>query len=137
MNKILTIGNPVLRRNIADRQARPRIPSVFPSDPSRLQLRNSRANQGPGRNRKRNHVVCLADTSRRFPQTGEFDMHRTLTLLAAGGALLGAAACNTTTEQKAAAGAVGGAVVAGPVGAAVGGAAGAVAGQVQKNDRRP
>lgn len=55
-------------------------------------------------------------------------MRTTIGLIAAASALLGLAACNTTTEQKAAAGAVGGAVVAGPVGAAVGGAAGAVAG---------
>lgn len=39
------------------------------------------------------------------------------------------AGCGTTTEQKAATGAIGGAVVAGPVGAAVGGAAGAVVGK--------
>ena len=61
----------------------------------------------------------------------ETAVHKTLSLLALTAALMGAAACNTTTEQKAAAGAVGGAVVAGPVGAVVGGAAGAVAGHAQ------
>ena len=56
-------------------------------------------------------------------------MRKTLGLIAVAGALTALAACNTTTEQKAAAGAVGGAVVAGPVGAAVGGAAGTVVGK--------
>ena len=58
-------------------------------------------------------------------------MRKTIGMIAVTAALLALGACNTTTEQKAAAGAVGGAVVAGPVGAVVGGAAGAVAGHVQ------
>jgi hypothetical protein len=70
-----------------------------------------------------------------FP-TGEETMRRTIGLLAAAAALTGLAACNTTTEQKAAAGAIGGAMVAGPVGAAVGGAAGAVAGHAQVDSRK-
>nr|MEA2797846.1 hypothetical protein [Phenylobacterium sp.] len=57
-------------------------------------------------------------------------MRKTLSLLAVTGALAALAACGHTVDQKAATGAVGGAVVAGPVGAVVGGAAGAVAGHV-------
>ena len=45
------------------------------------------------------------------------------------------AACGHTTEQKAATGAIGGALVAGPVGAAVGGAAGAVVGKATESGR--
>ena len=63
-------------------------------------------------------------------------MRKTIGLLAATAALMGLGACNTTTEQKAAAGAVGGAVVAGPVGAVVGGAAGAVAGHAQDDSKK-
>jgi hypothetical protein len=59
-------------------------------------------------------------------------MRKTLTLLAAAGAVLALAACGHTTEQKAATGAVAGAVVGGPVGAAVGGAAGAAGGKAEK-----
>jgi hypothetical protein len=68
--------------------------------------------------------------------TGDRTMRKTISLLVAAAALTSLAACNTTTEQKAAAGAVGGAVVAGPVGAAVGGAAGAVAGHVQDDTKK-
>ncbi len=64
-------------------------------------------------------------------------MRKTLNLIIAAGALVALGACNTTTEQKAAAGAIGGAVVAGPVGAAVGGAAGAVAGKAQEDSSKP
>lgn len=59
-------------------------------------------------------------------------MFKTLALAAATVALAGLAACNTTTEQKAAAGAIGGAVIAGPVGAAVGAGVGVVAGHASK-----
>lgn len=55
-------------------------------------------------------------------------MRTMLSMLCAGGMLLGVAACGHTTEQKTATGAVAGAVVGGPVGAAVGGAAGNVVG---------
>ena len=72
---------------------------------------------------------------RHFPGL-ETDMSKTIGLLAVAGALMGLAACNTTTEQKAAVGAVGGAVVAGPVGAAVGGAAGAVAGKATEDEKK-
>jgi uncharacterized membrane protein len=64
-------------------------------------------------------------------------MRRTLSLIVVAAGLVALGACNTTTEQKAAAGAVGGAVVAGPVGAVVGGAAGAVAGHVQDDSSKP
>lgn len=64
-------------------------------------------------------------------------MRKTLSLLAAAGALLTLGACGHTTEQKAATGAVAGAVVAGPVGAAVGGAAGAVAGHITEDNSKP
>ena len=63
-------------------------------------------------------------------------MRKIIGLMAATAALAGLAACHTTTEQKAAAGAVGGAVVAGPVGAVVGGAAGAVAGHVENETKK-
>ena len=59
-------------------------------------------------------------------------MRKTLNLLVAASAVAGLAACGHNVEQKAATGAVGGAVVAGPVGAVVGGAAGAVVGQEEK-----
>jgi osmotically inducible lipoprotein OsmB len=62
-------------------------------------------------------------------------MRKTLTLLVVAGAFAGLAACGHTTEQKAASGAVGGAVVAGPVGAAVGGAAGAVVGHMSDDKK--
>ena len=56
--------------------------------------------------------------------------------LALAAAALTLAACGSTMEQRAATGAVGGAVVAGPVGAAVGAAGGAavstVAGEPKK-----
>jgi osmotically inducible lipoprotein OsmB len=78
----------------------------------------------------RNVSAAVSFEWRLFPEL-ETTMHKTFSLLVLTATLMGAAACNTTTEQKAAAGAVGGAVVAGPVGAVVGGAAGAVAGHVQ------
>jgi hypothetical protein len=59
-------------------------------------------------------------------------MFKMLATVAAAGVLAGLSACSTTTEQKAAAGAIGGAVIAGPVGAVVGGAAGVVAGHASK-----
>jgi osmotically inducible lipoprotein OsmB len=62
-------------------------------------------------------------------------MRKTLNLLVAAGALAGLVACGHTTEQRAASGAVGGAVVAGPVGAAVGGAAGAVVGKATEDKK--
>jgi hypothetical protein len=52
-------------------------------------------------------------------------MRKTFSLLAAIGATLALAACGHNMEQRAATGAIGGAVVAGPVGAVVGGAGGA------------
>ena len=52
-------------------------------------------------------------------------MRKTLALMAAVSATLALAACGHNMEQRAATGAIGGAVVAGPVGAVVGGAAGA------------
>ena len=51
-------------------------------------------------------------------------MTRILTLALAAAAL-SLAACGSTMEQRAATGAVGGAVIAGPVGAAIGAAGGA------------
>lgn len=63
-------------------------------------------------------------------------MRKTLSLLVAAGALSTLAACGHTTEQKAATGAIGGAVVAGPVGAAVGGAAGAAVGHAEDPHKR-
>ena len=51
-------------------------------------------------------------------------MTRILTLALAASALT-LAACGSTMEQRAATGAVGGAVIAGPVGAAIGAAGGA------------
>ena len=62
-------------------------------------------------------------------------MRKTLSLIVAAAALTGLAACGHTIEQKAATGAVGGAVIAGPVRAAVGGAAGAVVGHAQDKDK--
>jgi hypothetical protein len=55
----------------------------------------------------------------------EFLMHKTFSLLAPVGLALVLAACGHNTEQRAATGAIGGAVVAGPVGAVVGAAGGA------------
>jgi osmotically inducible lipoprotein OsmB len=52
-------------------------------------------------------------------------MHKTLCLLTVVGATAVLAACGHNMEQRAATGAVGGAVVAGPVGAVVGAAGGA------------
>ena len=63
-------------------------------------------------------------------------MRKTLGLVAAAGAFVALAACGHTVEQKAATGAVGGAIIAGPVGAAVGGAAGAVAAHAEKDPQR-
>jgi hypothetical protein len=63
-------------------------------------------------------------------------MRKTLSLIVAAAALTGLAACGHTIEQKAATGAVGGAVVAGPVGAAVGGAAGAVVGHATEDSNK-
>ena len=63
-------------------------------------------------------------------------MRTMLTMLCAGGLLLGVSACGHTTEQKAATGAVAGAVVAGPVGAAVGGATGAVVGHATDDSKK-
>lgn len=51
-------------------------------------------------------------------------MLKTLTILAAAGAVLSLGACGHNTEQRAATGAITGAVVGGPVGAAAGAAVG-------------
>jgi hypothetical protein len=61
-------------------------------------------------------------------------MHKTLALLAVGGAVLALAACGHDTAQRASTGAIAGAVVGGPIGAAVGAGAGAVVSKtVDKN----
>ncbi len=57
-------------------------------------------------------------------------MRKILTLIAAGGIMIGLSACLHSTAGGAATGAVAGAVVAGPPGAVVGAGAGAVVGTV-------
>jgi hypothetical protein len=58
-------------------------------------------------------------------------MRKTLSLLAIAGAALTLAACGHNMEQRAATGALGGAVVAGPVGAVAGAAGGAAVSESQ------
>ena len=58
-------------------------------------------------------------------------MRKTLSLLAMAGAALSLAACGHNMTQRAATGALGGAVVAGPAGAVVGAAGGAAVSETQ------
>ncbi|OYW24833.1 MAG: hypothetical protein B7Z44_20045 [Caulobacter sp. 12-67-6] len=57
---------------------------------------------------------------------------RTITMLGVGLSALLLAACGTNLEQRAATGALGGLVVAGPVGAAVGAVVGVVVDEVEE-----